>query len=81
MDSPTDWDMEEAPYTNQEKRLVIDEISRGLFLGEIHKKTSKKDLKNWFADVTMKHTFGEWCPDITGQDLIDIAEEFGIEVI
>jgi hypothetical protein len=74
-----DWNMDEVPYTSQEKRQVIDELSRGFFLGEIHKGISKRELKDWFANIAI-HCFGEFCPNITGNDLVEIANELGLEV-
>ncbi len=74
-----DWNMEEEPYSDEEKNLVIDELTKGLFLGEIKRRITKKELKEWFANIAMNH-FGEYCPNITGSDLVEIAREFGMEV-
>ncbi len=74
-----DFYMEEIEYTQKEKRQVINELSRGFSLGEIHKGISKRELKDWFANITI-HCFGEICPNITGNDLVEIANELGLEV-
>ena len=39
---------DEQMYTNQEEQQVIDELMRGIFLGEIKYDIHKKQLKNWF---------------------------------
>jgi hypothetical protein len=78
-DFSKDWNMDEIPYTLEEKQAVWGELSRGLFLGEIHNGISKQELKDWFANISMQH-FGEFCPNITGNDLIEIANEFGLGV-
>ena len=78
-DFNNDWNMDEIPYTLEEKRQVWGELTRGLFLGEIHNGISKQELKDWFANIAI-HYFGEFCPNVTGNDLTEIANEFGLEV-
>jgi len=78
--NPDDFYMEEVEYTEKEKAEVIKQIQSVLWLHKLGNKTTKKKLKSWFADVAMQH-FGDYCPNITGKDLCDIAKEIGIEVI
>lgn len=74
-----DFDIDEIEYTSDEKEEVIDQLRMGLMFGEIEKDISKQRLKSWFADIQM-HKKGEYCPDITGNDLIDIAENEGFRI-
>lgn len=75
----TGFCMDEILYTQKEKESVLGELARGLNLHEIYNGISKQKLKSWFANIAMSH-FGEFCPNVTGNDLIEIAKEFGIEV-
>lgn len=75
-----DFDIEEIEYTSGEKMQVIDQLRMGLMFNEIQLITTKKKLKSWFADIQM-HKKGEYCPDITVADLIEIAEAEGFEII
>jgi hypothetical protein len=70
---------DEMEYSEEEEQQVIHELTLGLMTQEIHKIVTKKKLKSWFADVEMKKR-GEFCPNITGDDLIAIAKKIGIEV-
>lgn len=75
-----DFDIEEIEYTDEEKNQVIDQLRIGLMLNEIQLTISKKNLKSWFADIQM-HKKGDYCPNITGADLIEIAKVEGFRII
>lgn len=74
-----DFDIDEIEYTPDEKEEVIDQLRMGLMFGEIEKDINKQRLKSWFADIQM-HKKGEYCPDITGNDLIEIAANEGFRI-
>lgn len=67
---------EEKPYTDEERQQVISELSRGIFLGEINYDSSKRKLKDWFAELCIRYR-GEAYEDITCNDLYEIAKEIG----
>ena len=69
----------EKMYTKEEEQQVIWELNKGLNLKEISKNVTKRQLKNWFANLCMSYR-GEVYGDITGQDLYDIAEKIGFKL-
>lgn len=74
-----DFYTEEVEYTDEEKTEVIEQIQSALWLHELENRTTKEKLKDWFARLSMKK-YGEYCPDVTGNDLVEIAKEIGLEV-
>lgn len=75
-----DFDIEEIEYTDEEKKEVIDQLRIGLMFNEIEVITTKYKLKNWFAEIQMIKK-REYCSNITGVDLIEIAKVEGFKII
>ncbi|NEZ47793.1 hypothetical protein FDF74_11435 [Clostridium niameyense] len=69
---------EEIEYNSTEEMQVVDEIRIGLMLGEISPSITKKELKEWFANLQMKKK--NFCENVTGQDLVEIAKSCGIKI-
>ncbi|AUN23756.1 hypothetical protein RSJ21_00190 (plasmid) [Clostridium botulinum] len=69
---------DEVGYDDIEEMQVIEEIRIGLMLSEISPCISKKDLKEWFANLQMKKK--NFCEDITGNDLMEIAKSCGLKI-
>jgi hypothetical protein len=78
-----DYEDDEIEYSQEEESQVIGELQIGLMLNEIEICTSKKKLKAWFANIQMKKTKNniDYCPNISGQDLIQIAKEQGFKIL
>ncbi|NFJ83984.1 hypothetical protein FDA84_14960 [Clostridium botulinum] len=69
---------DEVGYDDIEEMQVIEEIRIGLMLNEISPYINKKELKEWFANLQMKKK--NFCEDITGNDLIEIAKSCGLKI-
>lgn len=78
LDKTLEVDYEEIEYTDMEEAEVIKEIRLGLMLSEINSKISRRDLKEWFAKLQMSKK--NWCLNVTGEDLVQIAKECGLKV-
>lgn len=74
-----EFDISEINYTDKEENLVIKEIRLGLMWGEISRRITKRKLIDWFAKMQIQRR--NWCVNITCLDLINIAQECGLEVI
>jgi hypothetical protein len=79
-----DYEDDEIEYSQEEKSQVIGELQIGLMLNEITICTSKSKLKGWWSNIQMKkeniNGWKEYCPNISGQDLIEIAKEQGFKI-
>lgn len=88
------YELDEIEYTESEEQEVIKELRLGLMLGEISRKITKKQLKDWFANLQLNLSNNasdtkvkkikkknDWCENITGQDLVEIAKSCGLKIL
>lgn len=75
-----DFCMEEVPYSEEEQIIIINELYRGLRTKTLDKITTKRKLVNWYAILTIKKP-NHFCPNITVNDLVDIAKDEGFEIL
>lgn len=75
-----DFCMEEVPYSEKEEMIIINELYRGLRTKVLDKTTTKKKLVNWYAVLTIKKP-NHFCPNITVNDLVEIAKKEGFKVL
>lgn len=79
-----DYYDEEVEYTKEEEAEVMQQLEFSLIFRELQLMTTKHKLKSWFADIQMKKSVmlrQEYCPNITGEDLVDIATKSGFKVV
>lgn len=75
-----DFCMEEVPYSTEEQIIIINELYRGLRTKTLDKITTKRKLVNWYAVLTIKKP-NHFCPNITVNDLVDIAKSEGFQIL
>lgn len=80
MDKVLDIDFDEIEYTPDEEAEVVQQLDFALLLQELQIRTTKEALKDWFANLQF-HKKGEYCPNVTGQDLIEIAKRAGFKIV
>ncbi|SHJ14476.1 hypothetical protein [Clostridium magnum] len=74
-----DYDMDEIEYTQEEEAAVIAELDIDVMMGKLELRITRQKLKSWFGRIQIIKP-GEFCPNITGNDLVNIARRRGFEI-